>query len=295
MKKCLICQSENLKTYSSKISNFTAERIGIPTEKQPTNLYHCQDCGFAFYDYRLSEEDAKKFYLGYRNEAYQKQRQKYDCWYTPEINELIGKNAVEIKNKKQNMVKMLAKHIDVSKIKTVLDFGGDKGQNIPEIFNNAEKFVYELSEVEPVNGVTLLKSFSELGKYDFISNQEVLEHVAEPLKFLENFKLLANNHTYFYIDVPFDSPFYKSPLYNLQFLFSRYYSLKNIFKHYFKTKSEKYFHPFSEHQNFFTPQSLKTLFEYSGFDVIDSEINWINHGWCKEKNISLLAKIKSRE
>lgn len=292
MEKCLICQSENLKNYSSKISDFTAERIGIPADKQATSLYHCQECGFAYYDYRLSEDEAKKFYLGYRNEDYQKQRQKHDCWYTPEINEIIGKNEIEIQAKKQNMIEIIKGQVDLSKIKAVLDFGGDKGQNIPEIFAKADKFVYELSEVEPVSRVTLLKSFSELGKYDFIINQGVLEHVSLLSEILNDFKKISHPNTYFYIEVPFDSPFYKSPTHNLQFLFSKYYSLKNILKHYLKIKKEKSFCPMSEHLNYFTPQSLKFLIESNGFEIITQAVREVNHGWCKEKDINILCQLK---
>lgn len=292
MTKCLICQSENLKTYNSKISDFTAERIGIPPERQSTNLYHCQNCGFAFYDYRLTESEAKKFYLGYRNPDYQKQRQKYDCWYTPELNEIIGKNETEVKNKKNNMTQIIKRFVDLSTIKSVLDFGGDRGQNIPEVFNKAEKTVYELSEVKPIAGVKLIKNFADLGKYDFIISQGVLEHVASPIKILEKLKKIATPGAYFYIEVPFDSPFYKSPLYNLQFFFSKYYSLKNIFLHWLKVKKEKAFATMSEHLNYFTPQAMQTLLIGNGFEIITYEVKMIDHKWCYEKSINFLAKLK---
>ncbi|MBS4759104.1 MAG: methyltransferase domain-containing protein [Clostridium sp.] len=291
-RECLVCKSKNLKSYDSRISDFTASRMSIPLENRNTKLFHCLDCGFAFYEYRFSEDETTKFYLGYRNEEYQKQRQLYDCWYTPELNEIIGKNEKEIINRQHNMLEMITKNIEISKIRNVLDFGGDKGQNIPDIFKDVPKYVYELSNVEPIEGVILLSSEQDLTCYDFIICQGVFEHVSDLNIMLDEFKKISTQDTYFYIEVPFDSPFYKSPLHNLQFLFSKYYSLKNIIKHYINMKKSKSFAPMSEHQNYFTQKSLEILLSNNDFEILDSDVKEVDHVWCREKSINILAKLK---
>lgn len=291
MKNCLICKSKNIKSFKTKVSEFIAQRM-FCAEETTTELLHCQDCGFAHYSLRPSEEEIKRFYDGYRNNEYQKQRQKYDCWYTEELNEIIGKNPKEVQNRKKYMSNFLTPQIDFSKISNVLDFGGDKGQNVPDEFKGAEKFVYDLSGTEVLEGVTLISDFNELGKYDFIMCQCVLEHVNDPFEITEQFKKVSNQGSYLYIEVPFDSPFYKSPLFNLQFIFSKYYSFKNIVKHFIKNLKNKAFAPMTEHINYFTLNSAEILLKQAGYEVLKSELATVDCGWCKQKMICTLARLR---
>lgn len=289
--KCLICESNETSVINTRISDFLVERV-FEGQNKSINLIHCKKCGFAYYDFRPDESQMNKFYSGYRNEEYQKQRQKYDCWYTKEINAAMGQDKKELENRNRNATRIFTKNIDVKKIKTILDFGGDKGQYIPEIFTDAEKFVYEISGVKPVEDVTSISDINDLNtrKFDLIMCNHVLEHVADPNQTILNLKEISEKDSYLYLELPFDSPFYKNPLSNLAFLFNKYYSWKVIFKYFITLLKRGVFAPMTEHISFFTPESVAIFLEKNGYKVIQSEIVNVDCGWNKARFICVLAK-----
>lgn len=292
--KCLICNSSNVKSFEALTSGFITERMYSGAEQQ-TKLFHCLDCGFAYYELRPAKTDMDKLYKGYRNSDYQKQRQKYDCWYNEKINFAIGNNPVEVKTRKSNLSDILEKNIEINSIKTILDFGGDKGQYIPDLSRNIQKFVYDISgartleNIEKISDFDLLKNYS----FDLIMCNHVLEHLSEPEKTIEDLKVLLNPTGYIYLELPFDSPFYKKKFSNLKFLFNKYFKWSDIFKHYLNMrKGAKYFH-MQEHINFFTQESIEIMLKFLGFNVISNEIRNIDCGWQKADFICVLAKIKN--
>ena len=142
--KCLICNSKNTKTYPTKISDFLISRMLQSKDNIDTNLIHCSECGFAYYDYRPSNDEITRLYKDYRDDKYQKVRQSYEPWYTKEINSLIGNNPTECKNRAKNLSYIINKYVDLNNIHNVLDFAGDKGQHIPDIFADKNKYVYDI-------------------------------------------------------------------------------------------------------------------------------------------------------
>ena len=292
LKKCLICDSENVEVRESEVRKFLVERM-FEFNEQENYLIHCKYCGFAFYSLRPTEEQLNKFYQGYRNDEYQKQRQKFECWYTKEINEAIGKTKEEIENRQILLENILIENMNINEIKSVLDYGGDKGQLISGIFNNSVKYVYDISQVEAVPNVTALNTITAVAerKYDFIMSTHVLEHVCYPDKIIKEIQNLLAKDGYFYLELPLDSPFYKNPFAAFQFLFNKYFPLKTIWKHYWYLKKYKKFVPMHEHINYFTPESVKYMLEQNGFEVVYSEVLDLNVGWSKGKAISTLARL----
>jgi len=287
--KCLICNCKNIKKTKAMFADFISDRVFNGTNKQ-FNLIYCPDCGFAYYDYRFSTEDCTKLYSGYRDEQYQKQRQKHECWYTKEINDLIGKNDAELISRNENLKKIIQKHIK-TELKSILDFGGDKGQFIPDLHENIEKYVYEISGVEPVDGVQTINTLEDCVQhnYDLIICANVLEHAANPLEIIKQIKSLLKKGQHLYVELPFDSPFYKSKFFDFQFLFNKYYTWTNIFKHFMQIKKNGNVRLMHEHINYFTPQSIKFLLEQEGFMVLHNERKTIDVKWGKFNLISTLC------
>lgn len=287
---CPICNNPNTNEHEAMFCDFIAGRV-FDGKNQQFNIIKCPNCGFSYFEYRFSEEEAKKLYSNYRDENYQKQRQKHECWYTKEINDQIGKNPTEIKNRNANLTKILEKNLKPSKVKSVLDFGGDKGQFIPEILKDASKFVYDISGIETVAGTTSLSSLDECkkNKYDLILCSHVLEHVTNPNEILDDIKSLMGKGQYLYVELPFDSPFYKKTFSNLQFLLNKYYNWGNLIKHFINSKKYGNKHLMSEHINYFTPESINILLKNKGFKILSNDVKTINAGWIKSKTICTLG------
>ena len=94
---CMICGSNRIKTTDTCISDFIMARLrqdfrpdcGMNT---PVRLCFCEQCTFAYYDYRISDEESDRIYRGYRDEQYQRTRQQYECWYTPKVNRALNED-----------------------------------------------------------------------------------------------------------------------------------------------------------------------------------------------------------
>jgi predicted nucleic-acid-binding Zn-ribbon protein len=53
--ECLICGSNNVELKNASVLDFVAERIWVGWGE--TKIIHCKECGFAFYELRLSDEE----------------------------------------------------------------------------------------------------------------------------------------------------------------------------------------------------------------------------------------------
>ena len=88
----------------------------------------------------------------------------------------------------------------------VLDYGGDRGQFIPESLGK-EKYIFEISDALPVEGVTRIASEAVLRRHplDFIMVCHVLEHCSDQCATLRTFKELGHGtESLYYIEVPYE-------------------------------------------------------------------------------------------
>ena len=327
--ECVACASKQIINFKAFISPFIAERIW-GNNISDINLSWCKNCDFAFYNPRLEENEARVLYKNYRDKDYQQQRYKHEPYYTSKINDLIGNNETEIANRKANLFRILNKNIDISEIKNILDFGGDKGQFIIDEADDANKFVFEISGVEPLDNIIKINNYNECKKhsYDLIMCCHVLEHVPYPSEIVQNIKELSNKNTVLYIEVPLEFPFvydnlsrFKKIIRSISFLnpflpnqeeafnkgkallIDNQDDLKNsgyinkifydIPKYINKILSLSRFY-MNEHINFFTPKSLEKILELNGFDNISTEIKEIDCGWINYKARCCLAKISNK-
>ena len=282
---CPICKSHHIELKNAKFSDFIIERV-FDNKIQKTNIAHCLNCGFQYSTYRYTEAEINKLYHNYRDEFYQKQRMKYDTWYSPQINELIGKNPIEIKNRTDNLLNILNSVIPNWKqyFSSVLDYGGDRGQFIPQ--DIPQKYVYEISGIKPLKGCKSITKFDR--QYDFVMCCHVLEHVTNPDKIVEELKSLVASQSFLYIELPFDLE-KRTIMNDLSFLFNPYFRFKDLVKQFIKQKQAA-MPIISEHINFFTEKSICSLLEKQGFRILHSSINKIDSKWCKSSVISVLAQ-----
>jgi hypothetical protein len=165
-------------------------------------------------------------------------------------------------------------------IKTVLDYGGDRGQFIPEDLGT-ERYVYEISDAKAVEGVERLTSVA--GRhFDFIMLTHVLEHCSEPRDMLALLKPLAHENTLFYFEVPFERPSlamagkgagqrrYLNALRRVKPLFQAVDLYSTVARIKFDLIPPFGLQKCSEHLNFFTESSLRALLASAGFELIDS-------------------------
>lgn len=203
--RCVICDNDDITRINAFFVPFLRERM-FDNQNIESGFIHCNNCGCYYAEHRPTDEQMSKLYTNYRSEEYQKQRQKSEPYYTPEFNYALGNLEEMIQIRKNHLSKLLSCFTDVSKIKNVLDYGGDNGQFIPESLNNANKYVYEISGVTPIKGVMSINSKDELTKqpWDLIMCCHVLEHVSSPMEIIKEISLIMPKGGYLYIEIPYE-------------------------------------------------------------------------------------------
>ncbi len=268
---CIACGSKNPEKILSAFAPFISHKVmDYPRQTiafgnvamRPlllTNTMHCNDCGMAFSQVRFGDEEMERIYSGYRSVDYSALRESYEPGYAL-LNDRIGNDPVEIKSRAEQMTKFIDGVVEFDKVKTVLDYGGDKGQHIPPCFNGSLRYVYEPFDETTIEGALKLKSINNM-TFDFVMCCNVLEHIPYPKSTLDIIRPSCHEGTKIFIDVPLEN-----------------YSGGAWCWH--------------EHINLFSLNGLKKLIEQSGFNVLKMEVVDLELGWSvPSKAIYLLAEV----
>lgn len=235
-RKCIICGCEECTFDRAHFAPFLVERMFLGKNVE-TRLIHCMNCDLYYSDYRPTEQEMNRLYSGYRDKMYVAQRLKYEPNYRREEYHVPE----YILRRKNRVVEFLSTYIDLTAIEKLLDYGGDEGQYIPEEFNNADKYVYDISGNQTVSGVTLLNDVAEIEKrnWDLVMCMHLLEHVSEPINIINEINQILQKGTYLYIELPHQKYMYQ-------------YSDVEI----------------NEHINFYRDKTMNVIAELCGLKVI---------------------------
>jgi hypothetical protein len=221
-------------------------------------------------------------YSAYRGEEYFRQRHNVEPWYSHRVNHGIASDPNEIQARNFATEAFLGPHINGREVKAVLDYGGDKGQFIPHTVGK-EKFVFELSTAQPVDGVTRIESEAELDghRFDLILLLGVLEHCSEPLAVLQKLRALTQGpDSHIMIGIPYEWYSLKSVgtggfySWYLDMLLRSSPLMKAV--DFYSTVVRVHFDRIPplgilkchEHLNFFNEQSMKELLRGAGMDLV---------------------------
>ena len=162
---CLACGCP-VETAPAVVAPFVAERMffGHPPDVE---LASCPACGLAWFTPRPTDVELALFYLGYRDEHYQRQRQRHEAHYTAAFNDSLN-----------------APRATTPFAGRVLDWGGYDGRNTPHAH---ERYVYDPCGAEPVRGVKAWHG----EPVDLVLCCHVLEHLRDPVGELDYLRTLA--------------------------------------------------------------------------------------------------------
>lgn len=203
---CVACDNDTLFAGYAAFVDFLNERMFLNKPKA-TLMMHCPKCGMYFSYYRPDDEEMGRLYSNYRGDEYFEQRHRHEAHYTREINDELINPPDGGKKRMEGMSDFIGKHIDLSSVKMLLDYGGDKGQFIPPQFSNAEKYVYEISSPQVVDGVTLIEDKKKLYEYkwDIILCNQVMEHLSDVKGYFKELVSHMNEDTVLYVEVPHEN------------------------------------------------------------------------------------------
>lgn len=301
---CPCCQSTKSQARWAIVAPFLAHyAVGGPPFV--CKLLECSACSFRFFDVRLTPDEVGRLYAGYRGERYFAERHRWEPWYSRKVNEGIGGDPKEIAGREASMAEFVLPHIKQTAIKTVLDYGGDRGQFIPK-WLGTEKFVFELSDAVPEPGVTRIGSEDEMMsmKFDFTMVISVLEHCSDPGAVLEQLRSSLNPGSFLCVGVPYErysvgfagkSGLYRNYLNTLlhihpALIAADFYSTAarirlNLVPPLGLVKCH-------EHLNFFNRESMSALLERLGFEIVNSKIEIVATYPARVESLYVLARLR---
>jgi hypothetical protein len=288
---CPCCNATASRRWPALVSPFTADYV-LHAPPSTCQLLECGRCGHRYFDLRYSAEELERLYAGYREESYFACRNRHEPWYTEAVNRFVGWDEGLVASRRAGIAAFLGRAGLPGPVGSVLDYGGDSGQLIPPGIAR-EAFVFDLSGVTPMPGVTGLRREADLraGAYDLVLLSHVLEHAPDPRDLLEKVApLLPHGSGALYVEVPLERPWLgllprgragKAWLDSVRRL-PRVLRALDFYSTAFRVKAGFLpplgFAKLHEHVNAFTRSSLSRALENAGFAVLrleeTSRRNW---------------------
>jgi hypothetical protein len=279
---CLVCDQDMLNSYNAIIAPWIRQLCNLPLEIT-TSFLECKNCGFSSFSYRYVEQDMKSIYEHYRGPEYVKVRRSWEPWYTANEADYYKLNDSAVDNRNKFMRSSFERaRVDFDSIHSVLDFGGDLGQFIPDEILG-EKYLLDPSNVplESKNGIIRVATLKQVPiELDLIMNCHTLEHLSEFERVVHEIYSSIKKGGYFYLEVPLDG--FKVRTFHGKRIYSKYLNLiqsrksiliianfvTGVFRQLFRRIPFVGVIQQSEHINYFGQKSLEILLKRSGFQIL---------------------------
>lgn len=229
-------------------------------------MQSCLNCSFVQSKFPFPEEGLARLYADYRSDSYNKERCSYEPSYAA-IAGQIGQHTERGLDRITALTKWVESRINLNG-SSMLDYGGANGQFLPAI--RGDKYVFEISDIQPFPGVTRISDASLLHTYSYVQLSHVLEHVNEPLNMVKQVAGYLAKDGYLLIEVPQDN--------NTDFL-----------KH-LQANSVTSAVGVHEHINQYCERSVQKLIEAAGLELDSIEAVPIESPIAKQNFIRALAK-----
>jgi len=224
--------------------------IGLP----PVAMQQCAACEFIQTTIPFSADTLARLYEDYRSDSYNRERIAYEPGYAAVADNIGGGYIESGMDRVTSLTRWLQARASVGD--SMLDYGGADGRFLPAL--PGAKYVYDISDVTPVEGVTRV---TELESYGYVQLAHVLEHVSDPLGLTRRAAELVDAGGYLMVEVPQDLPD-TLPGYLL----------------------------LHEHINFYCASAVRCLLEAVGLEVVDVGAVFIQSAYRNQFCIRGLAR-----
>ena len=161
----------------------------------------CTSCSFIQTKLPFPDEAIGRLYTDYRSDSYNRERIRYEPEYAA-IASQPGSCTQEIQARTVGLTRWLTRKFNVESNFLMLDYGGADGKFLPNL--PGEKYVFDISDMAPAEGVIRIQDESGLGSYSYIQLAHVLEHVSYPLALTRKAASFLKDSGYLYIEVPLE-------------------------------------------------------------------------------------------
>jgi hypothetical protein len=239
----------------------------VTSQSAFVDMQVCEHCSFIQTGIPFHEDDIMRLYLDYRSPAYNRQRIQWEPEYAA-IAAAVGFDPVEVRTRTAALTAFLNKELRTVDPISLLDYGGSDGRFIPDI--PGSKFVYEISNIDPVPGVTRIKSESELGTYSLVLLAHVTEHVPHPLNLVRKLSGYVEPGGHLYIETPQE--------------------ISDQQRDELRNGAPRFDIPIHEHINSYCVTAVAALLEAAGFTIVAIESAPVDVGWAKGTHLRALGR-----
>jgi hypothetical protein len=227
----------------------------------------CTFCSFIQTKLAFPDEAIGRLYEDYRSDSYNQERIRFEPEYAS-IASGVGGCPQEIQARTFGLTRWLTGKLNIDKKFSMLDYGGADGKFLPDL--PGEKYVFEISDVAPAEGIMRIRDESGLDSYSYVQLAHVLEHVSYPLVLARKAASFLKHSGYLYVEVPQElSDGAVSRITNGDTTFCL---------------------PIHEHINQFCVKSVTELLRSTGLSFVAVETEVMDLGWNKATIIRALGK-----
>lgn len=227
----------------------------------------CQNCSFIQTKRPFHDDDVGYLYHDYRSPSYNEERIKYEPSYAT-IAGKVGQDEVEIHNRTTALAAFLQRNLGSNQPHTILDYGGSDGRFIPKIAGR--KYVFEVSNVNPISEVTRINSETDLGTYSLVLLAHVIEHVPHPLNLVRKVASCVEPGGFLYIETPQE--------------------ISDEERRGLRNGTPCFHVEIHEHINSYCVPAVNRLFEAAGLQVVAIESSSVDVGWAKAIHIRAIGQ-----
>ena len=265
---CTCCQGTDI-TAEATLTSLFLSRAAFAGAPEHTDLYYCNSCGFRFYERKISDSEAQRYYSDYRGDRYVTERGRDELFYNQAAYERDGAWMASPRRRLE-----LLEVLDIAGIASrdlrVVDFGGGDGTLISGL-DVRRRAVFDLSDAPTLPDVEKLRSNqATLGDWDLVICAQTLEHISNPDVTLATLRDLAAPGGLIYIELPqqqwrsFSWPgFIRDKGLALAKKNRTAHKILDLYSTAFRVKLKLLpplgFVPMREHVNFFTENSISEL------------------------------------
>lgn len=227
----------------------------------------CTSCSFIQTKVPFSDEAIGRLYTDYRSDSYNRERIRYEPEYAA-MAPHAGSCIHEIQARTVGLTRWLTGKFTVENNFLMLDFGGADGMFLPNL--PGEKYVFDISDTAPADGVIRIRDESELGSYSYVQLAHVLEHVSYPLALTRKALSFLKDSGYLYLEVPLEI------------------SEDAVARLAGGDKTIRL--DIHEHINRYTAKSVNELLRSAGLSLVAVEVEGIDLGWNKARIVRALGR-----
>ena len=240
---------------------------GVSNQFAFVEMQICTECSFIQTKIPFRDDDIMRLYLDYRSTSYNQERIKYEPSYAA-IADAVGQDHTEISNRVAAATQFLRENLADVTPESILDYGGSDGRFIPNI--PGRRFVYEVSDIKPVPGVTRIPMEEDLGCYSIVLLAHVIEHVPHPLNLVRKAATYIEPGGHLYIETPQE--------------------IQDDEREGLRRGTLGFDVGVHEHINSYCVLAVKRLLEAAGFEVIAVESSPVEVGWAKAIHIRAIGR-----